>query len=836
MNLVEGDLVGRYRIEAFLGGGGNGVVYRARDVALDRLVALKLLHPTDADRAEETRRMLREARAAAALDHRNICAIHEVGEHDGRPFIAMHYVAGETLQARIERGPVPLEEARRYALQIADALATAHAQGIVHRDLKPSNLLLADGRIKLADFGLARSLRPPGAEIGSNPALSTLTETGVVVGTPGYMSLEQMLGGRVDARGDVFSFGVVLYEMLSGKRAFARNSQQEAVTAVLENDLLPLSALVPGVPVELERIVARCLETSPSARYASGAELLAALRRLPAAAQLAPPAVTERLPVAPGGRGRSRLAWLGAALALVAALAVGALWRSAQPPADEVTAQSAPAPIATPPAPAAAPPASIAVLPFANLSAEPDSEFFADGVAEELLNILAGIDGLKVASRTSAFSFKGKDTAVPEIARQLGVRHVLEGSVRRQGARVRIRAQLVLADGDTRLWSKIYDRELTDIFRVQEEIAQAIAVELAGALGTQRVAVVDATADVDAYQRFLSGRTRFHRREQLPEAIADLEYAVARDPLFAEAWVYLAAARYVVPGYVDTATVATYYPLAEAAAARAAALRPEHPMLLAVQGDLAWARRDPVGGKRLLQAAARGAQHGTTPLLWLGVALLGAGQIDASIDALQRAVESDPLAAVNVGWLGIALACAGRQAEAEHWVSEAAKQGWRPGGWVWTVDLALRGERERAAAALEAFAEPGDAGGIESDRVAAFLRALRDPGAIDAYRALREPDTLPEDLLALGDADAFLDWLVEASTRSEVTQIWWLRSVWLPANARLREDPRLFAVAERMGLVALWQSEGYPAGCAAVGEGAERRLRCADRRAGPADR
>lgn len=826
MSLVEGDRVGHYRIEAFLGGGGNGVVYRARDVALDRVVALKLLHPTDTDRAEETRRMLREARAAAALDHRNICVIHEVGEHEGRPFIAMQYVAGETLQERMERGPVPPEEARRYALQIADALAAAHAQGIVHRDLKPSNLLLADGRIKLADFGLARSLRPPGAEVGSNPALTTLTEAGVVVGTPGYMSLEQMLGGRVDARGDIFSFGVVLYEMLSGQRAFARGSQQEAVTAVLENALPPLRSLVPGVPAELDRIVARCLETSPSARYASGSELLAALRRLPSTTQPKPLAVTERLSAAMAGRGWRRPAWLGLSLALAAALGLGLLWRFAVPPEAAVGASSSPSlPL---PAPAPIPYASIAVLPFANMSAEPDSEYFADGVAEELLNILAGIEGLKVASRTSAFSFKGKDTAVPEIARQLGVRHVLEGSVRRQGSRVRIRAQLVLADSDARLWSKIYDRELSDIFRVQEEIAQAIAVELEGALGAHRIAVVDATADVDAYQRFLNGRTRFHRREQLPEAIADLEYAVARDPQFAEAWVYLAAARYVVPGYVDTASVETFYPLAEAAAERAASLRPRHPMLLAVQGDLAWARGDPIRGKRLLQAAAQEAHSDTTPLLWLGVALLGAGHVESSTEVLQRAVEIDPLSAVNLGWLGIALACAGREAEAERQVGEAAARGWRPGGWVWTVDLALRGEGERAAAALEAFREPREAGSREPDRADAFLRALRDSKAIDAYRARRAADTLPEDLLALGDTDAFLDWLLDQSARSEVMQVWWLRSVWLPANAGIREDPRLFTVAERMGLVALWEADGYPSGCRAAGTGAGRRLECAE--------
>jgi serine/threonine-protein kinase len=827
MNLAEGDRVGRYIIEALLGSGGNGVVYRARDVALDRLVALKLLHADDVDRAGEARRMLREARAAAALDHRNICPIHEVGEHDGRPFIAMQYVAGETLQARMERGPVPLEEARRYALQIADALAAAHAQGIVHRDLKPSNLLLAEGRIKLADFGLARSARPSSAEIGSNADLTTLTETGVVVGTPGYMSLEQMLGGRVDARGDVFSFGVVLYEMLSGKRAFARHSQQEAVTAVLENDLPPLRSLVPGVPAELDRIVARCLETSPSARYASGGEVLEALRRWPSSTQPTPVIDAAQSSTMPKARSRRRLAWLGAALALAAVAAGGVLWPTFMPPADQTVAMPVPTTVPNPPTPAAAPLASIAVLPFANLSPEPDSEYFADGVAEELLNILAGIDGLKVASRTSAFSFKGKDTAVPEIARQLGVRHVLEGSVRRQGSRVRIRAQLIQAEGDARLWSKIYDRELTDIFRVQEEIAQAIAVELEGTLGTHRVTVVDATADLDAYRRFLDGRTRFHRREQLPEAIADLEYAVARDPGFAEAWVYLAAARYVVPGYVDTASVEAYYPLAEAAAERAAVLSPQHPMLLAVQGDLAWARRDPVAGKRLLQAAARGAQRDTTPLLWLGVALLGAGQVDASIDALQRAVDADPLSAVNVGWLGIALACAGREAEAEARVREAVTRGWRPAGWVWTIDLALRGERERAAASLAAFGEPREASDARPDRVNAFLRALRDPGAIEAYRTLREPDTLPEDLLALGDAEAFLDWLLDQSANAEVAQIWWLRSVWLPANARLREDPRLFAVAERMGLVALWEAEGYPAGCSAVEASAGRRLECA---------
>ncbi len=477
--------------------------------------------------------------------------------------------------------------------------------------------------------------------------------------------------------------------------------------------------------------------------------------------------------------------------------------------------------------------ASIAVLPFVNMSTDVENGFFADGISEELLNVLAGIDGLKVASRTSSFSFKGKDTPIPEIARQLDVRHVLEGSVRKQGQRVRITAQLIHAGTDGHLWSKTYDRDLVDIFKVQEEIAQAITGELEGLLGKRQVAVTASTADFEAYQSFLRGRARFHARDALLAAVEDLSGAVARDPAFADAWVYLAATWMVAPGYLDETELAVAEALTQtrAALARAEALVPRHPMVLAVRAQQLEADGDFTGAIALLETAAASGAQDSNPMLWHGLVLLRSGYVEEATAVLERARTLDPLAGINNGYLALAYLSDGRNAEAEATARRALAQGWSPAMSVIIYDLAARGERERAVALWDELV-PEDLVGKQTERAQLLRALLRDPSAggasIDADTDDRTIDI--ETFIALGRFDRMLDLAeqVQKLDRSDRRRHWWLRSAWLPSTLALREQPRFFAFAEEIGMVRVWETRRYPDGCTRVAAAGGDHLDCLD--------
>ena len=382
---APGTRLGPYELTAPVGAGGMGEVWKARDTRVDRDVAIKRL------KIEHSERFKREARAVAALNHPHICQLYDVGPD----YLVMEYVEGEPL-----KGPVPVGDAVRLAGQIAGALAAAHRKGIVHRDLKPANVLVTEAGAKLLDFGLAQM---DSAQLSVDATMSgTVTAHGAIVGTVAYMSPEQAQGQPVDTRSDVFSFGAVLYEVLSGRRAFAGGTPLGTLSAVVNDEPPPMDA-----PLTLVRIVGRCLAKQPRDRFQSMADVAAAL---------------EKTEVTPGD----------------------------QHP-------------------------SIAVLPFANMSRDPDDDYFSDGLAEELINLLAHVPNLKVVARTSSFAFRGQEQDIRRIAGALGVRTILEGSVRRAGSRVRVTAQLINADDGYHLWSERYDRELTDVFAIQDEIAQAIS-------------------------------------------------------------------------------------------------------------------------------------------------------------------------------------------------------------------------------------------------------------------------------------------------------------------------------------------------------------------------
>jgi TolB-like protein/tetratricopeptide (TPR) repeat protein len=464
------------------------------------------------------------------------------------------------------------------------------------------------------------------------------------------------------------------------------------------------------------------------------------------------------------------------------------------------------APADPPVAPAVDELPSVAVLPFVNMSPDPDNEFFADGISEELLNILARIPGLKVASRTSAFSFKGSTTPIPAIATTLQVGHVLEGSVRKQGDRVRITAQLIHAQSDAHLWSDTYDRNLTDIFKVQEEIAQSIATALEDVLGARRVEVIAPTRDLEAYQRFLQGRSRFFQRTDLDDALADLQFAVQRDPEFAEAWALLAATALVhansrYPTQLDRATI---HMLINPAADRALALNPDMPLVLAVKGYSLMDARDPAPlreGLAMMERAAATELGDSTARMWLGLHWLQLGWIDRAVPVLESAYESDPLVAINVGYLGIARFLSGNDAEGERLARRALElSGWPAAAVFVALEYANRGEMDRSTTWLE-------------------VRSSMSPREqlVDRINDI-------ELHVAKGDANALF-----GALQTELTWIeglWVSLAAWLPSTTWLREDPRFYALMEQRGHVGLWEISGYPLDCRPVDDPAGRRLEC----------
>jgi eukaryotic-like serine/threonine-protein kinase len=595
MTLATGAKLGPYEILSPLGAGGMGEVYRARDSRLEREVAVKVLPHFAAGSAEALARFEREARAVAALSHPNIMAIHDFGRDGDVAYSVTELLEGETLRERLASSAIPPRKAVEYAEQMLRGLAAAHDRGIVHRDLKPDNVFLTrDGIVKILDFGIARETKGPGS--GSNP--ESLTESGTVVGTPGYMSPEQIRGKPVDQRSDLFSLGVILYEMLTGKRAFQRENAVETMMSILQDE--PSQTTGRGVPPELTGILTHSLEKSPEDRFQSARDFAFALQ------------AAEREPSGP------RSPATGTAR-----------------PVERTEA-------------------SIAVLPFRNMSAGPDAEYFSDGMTEEIINALAAIAAMRVAARTSSFAFKGKDTDVRQIGRELGVRTVLEGSVRKAGQRLRITAQLVDVSSGYHVWSERYDREMKDVFEVQDEISRSIAAALKVKLlpEEEESLVTPGTRNVEAYNRFLKGRYFFNQRAS-KKAIAEFEAAIARDPAFAEAYTGLADS-YGIFGFYGGIPTLEAFAKAREAATRAQELDSEsaesHLALGILDHYYGWdLEREERHLRRAIELAPRSAAGAS----WLAILLAATGRQQEALELGRRGVELEPLSAnahVNAVW------------------------------------------------------------------------------------------------------------------------------------------------------------------------------------------
>ena len=587
---LQSSLGAAYTLVRELGGGGMSRVFVARDEQLGRDVVVKVLAP-ELTQELSAERFGREVRLAAGLQEPHIVPVLSAGTTaGGLPFYTMPYVAGESLRARIERGSVPVAEGVSVLRDVATALEHAHARGVVHRDIKPENILLSGRTAVVTDFGIAKAI----AASQTHVAAATLTGAGVSLGTPAYMAPEQALGDTVDARADLYAWGVVAYELLAGRPPFVETSAQRLIVAHVMDQPAPLASLAPSAPASLVDLVMRCLAKDPADRPADAAALIAALDGAPSASRDA---------VATPARG--------------------------------ARAEAIPA---------------VAVLPFANLSSDPENEFLSDGITDEIIYTLGRIDGLRVAGRTSCFSLKGQSLDPAAVGRKLDVTSVVDGSVRRAGNRVRVQAALVSAADGFQLWSERYDRDLSDVFAVQEEIARAIATELRVRLGrgTERRIASPPTSDAEAYEMYLRGRHALAQRTTTAsfDAVRLLESAVGRDPGFARAWAGLADAYLAAPVYAG-ASPRESWPRARDAIQRALAIDPglaeAHTSLAygTMLYEWDWASAEASFRRAIeLNPSYAPAHH------WYADFLAGRGRLEESLREMTRAHELDPLSPI----------------------------------------------------------------------------------------------------------------------------------------------------------------------------------------------
>ncbi len=789
MLAVPGRL-GPYEIVAPLGAGGMGEVYRARDTRLGRAVALKVLPAPFANDPDRRARFEREARAVAALSHPNILAIHDYDTQGSVTYAVMELLEGETLRSRLAQGPLPWREAVEVAAAVADGLTAAHARGVIHRDLKPENLFLTtDRRVKILDFGLARLLPPPNPPADTASYVPADTDPGTVMGTAGYMSPEQVRGRPADARSDLFSFGCVLYEMVTGQRAFRRETAAETMTAIL-HDEPPDAALSGGLlPVEFGRLIRQCLAKDPGQRPQSAHDLTLALGAMASDPNLPSLAAPQRFPRPNVGVTATLL------LVWAAAAAVFLFTRANRPPADQPPAAEA-----------------VAVLPFENIDGDPAAEPLSDGLADHLIDSLQQVrrHDLKVRPFASVARYKRQRPDVPTLGRELNVGVIVAGTLRQQGDELVVGVELIDARDDNRLWGTRYRRKREAILDLQEQLARDVAdhlhLRLSGA--EQQRLTKRRTASPEAYQLYLVGRYHWNKRtrEGFRKGIECFEQAIDKDPTYALAYSGLADC-YKGLHYYEYLPAREAGPRAAAAARRALEIDEDlaeaHKTLAAIKHEYDW---DWPGAEREFKRALELSPDYATAHQWYGEYLSACGRHDEALAEVQRASELDPLSLAISTSRVISLSLARRHNEAlgeAHKLIEA--HGNSPVAHRFVGQCCLRaGRGADAVTHFEAARQREESPEVLAGLMRAYRASNRPAQARQMLERLQtlakerfvSPYTLAQAHAGLGDHRQALDWLDRACAE-KAPQVVYLRVD--PTWDGLRTDPRFVALLDRVG-------------------------------------
>jgi len=776
---MVGRTLDHYRILEQLGAGGMGVVYRARDEKLERDVALKVLPPATLADDAARKRFRQEALALSQLNHPNICAIYEIGEADGQTYIAMEYVQGRPLQALARDSGLLAETAIRYGSQIADALAHAHERGVFHRDLKSANVMVTpEGRAKVLDFGLAKRAPEKGGEATRSQGL---TDPGTVLGTLYYMAPEVLRGEPFDARSDLWALGVMMYEMASGRLPFAGKTSFETSSAILRESPPPLPE---PVPAGVRGIIQKCLAKEPGERYQSAVEVRAALEAVWSGSVAILPAPERRA---------ARRWWLvAAAAAMVAVLAV---WLGPR----LIRSTGSPGRIE-----------AVAVLPFENLSKDPEQEFFADGMTEQLITDLSKIRALRVISRTSVMQYRGARKPLPQIARELGVDAVVEGSVMRSGNKVRITAQLIRAREQQHLWAESYDRDLSEVLGLQREVARTIAGEIRITVTPQEQAKLAAGRRVDPEVHQLVLRGHYHANKglevDLEKALTYFDQAIAREPGYAPAHAGLAISyknlasvyrppREVMPkaraaaqraleldetladAHVALASVLLFYdwdwPAAEKHLKRATELSPNSSLAHLLYGSYFTALGRPqeaLAEVRLAQTLDPLSLQVQGDLLF---SLLSARRFDETIAQAQRTLEREPNFAF--GYVAAALAW-GEKGEFEQAIE--------------SMEKATKIESNTTFTAMTAHVQAAKGNRREAEKLLAELKAVSSRRYVCAYEVAHA-------YVKLGDNKQAFEWLEKGKQDRADCMVWLLSEPWMDP---LRGDRQYRELTDYIGL------------------------------------